>query len=220
MSASLTTRTTLGLMPLAIGILLRHYYDRVLKDKNKRKNREGAVVSVPLRLEELIYDEAFTITRVSLPLPLPPACLNPKSIRTIPTQSSTMLDRTLWTWQQSASLFWPYSASAHLFAQLTCDGSHTVEELQQFTKLHTPVGPSSHVVRVTVPQTCCAEAAHVLVRAFGGEHEARRVVGGVRWWQVRPGDRGCVTCLLPPVGGADGCVRVYATQHRRGVGHG
>ncbi|KAH9020634.1 alpha beta-hydrolase [Lactarius pseudohatsudake] len=136
MSASLTTRTTLGLMPLAIGILLRHYYGRVVKDKSK--SREGAAVLVPLRLEELMYDEAFTITR-------------------------SFMD-----------------ASAN----------HTVEELQQFTNLYAPVGPSSQVVRVAVPQTCCAEAARVLVRAFGGEDEARRVVGGVRWWQVRPGDRG------------------------------
>ncbi|KAF8258131.1 Alpha/Beta hydrolase protein [Lactarius quietus] len=131
MSASLTTRTTLGLMPLAIGILLRHYYEKVLKDNNKSKNGDGAV---PLRLEELMYDEAFTITRVSLP--------------------------------------------------------HTVEELQHFARLYTPAGPSYHVVRLTVPQSCCAEAARVLVPVLGGEHEARRVVGGVRWWQVRPGDGG------------------------------
>ncbi|KAH9020633.1 Alpha/Beta hydrolase protein [Lactarius pseudohatsudake] len=136
MSASLTTKTTLGLMPLAIGILLRHYYNRVIKDKNK--SGEGEAVPVPLRFEELKYDEAFTITR-------------------------NFMD-----------------ASAN----------HTVEELQQFTNLHTPVGPSSQVVRVAVPQTCCAEAARVLVRAFGGEDDACRVVGGVRWWQVRPGDRG------------------------------
>ncbi|KAH9165055.1 Alpha/Beta hydrolase protein [Lactarius sanguifluus] len=136
MSTSLTTKTALGLMPLAIGILLRHYYDRVIKDKSKSK--EGAAAPVPLRLEELMYDEAFTISR-------------------------SFMD-----------------ASA----------KHTVEEIQKFTALHTPVGPSSHSVRVTVPQTCCAEAGRVLVRAFGGEHEARRVVGGVRWWQVRPGDRG------------------------------
>ena len=62
MSTSLATRTTLGLIPLAIGILLRHYYDKVLKDKNKGKNGDGPV---PLRLEELMYDEAFTLTRVS-----------------------------------------------------------------------------------------------------------------------------------------------------------
>ncbi|KAH9055379.1 hypothetical protein EDB87DRAFT_1333457 [Lactarius vividus] len=136
MSTSLTTKTALGLMPLAIGIVLRHYYERVTKDKNK--SRDGATGPVPLRLEELMYDEAFTISR-------------------------SFMD-----------------ASAR----------HTVEEIQHFTALHTPTGPSSQAVRVTVPQTCCAEAARVLVRAFGGEHEARRVVGGVRWWQVRPGDRG------------------------------
>ena len=66
MSTSLATKTTLGFMPLAIGVLLRHYYDRVLKDRNKVKNGEGAAIPVPLRLEELMYDEAFTITRVSL----------------------------------------------------------------------------------------------------------------------------------------------------------
>jgi hypothetical protein len=57
-------KTTFGLMPLAIGILLRHHYDRVLKDKIKANTETG---HVPLRLEELIYDEAFTLTRVSLP---------------------------------------------------------------------------------------------------------------------------------------------------------
>jgi hypothetical protein len=69
MSTSLTTRTTLGLMPLAIGILLRHYYEKVLKDKNKGKNGDGPV---PLRLEELMYDEAYTLTRVSSHFPLLP----------------------------------------------------------------------------------------------------------------------------------------------------
>lgn len=79
MSTSLSTSTTLGLMPLAIGILLRHYYGRVLKDKNRNKNSGGAAIPVPLRLEELMYDEAFTITRVSL-FHLP-VSFNPKSIQ-------------------------------------------------------------------------------------------------------------------------------------------
>jgi hypothetical protein len=96
------------------------------------------------------------------------------------------------------------------------DDSHTVEELQQFANMHTPAGPSSHVVRLTVPQSCCAEAARVLVRAFGGEDEARRVVGGVRWWQVRPGDGGYVVCLFPSGWGTDGCVRVYVGSTRSG----
>ena len=35
---------------------------------------------MPLRLEELMYDEAFTLTRVSLSILLP-VCLNPQSIQ-------------------------------------------------------------------------------------------------------------------------------------------
>jgi len=89
MSTSLTTRMTLSIMPIAIGVVLRHYYDRVLKDKNKSKNEEGAALPVPLRLEELMYDEAFTITRVSL-------LLYPFSLPHLKTP-----DRTSWTRQQS-----------------------------------------------------------------------------------------------------------------------
>ena len=171
MSTSLATRTTLGLIPLAIGIILRHYYDKVLKDKNKGKNGDGPV---PLRLEELMYDEAFTLTRVS-PSILLPVCLNPQSIQS--TELYGLGNKVR-----------PFHPS--LLSEPSCEGSHTVEELQQFANLHTPSGPSSHVVRITVPQSCCSEAARVLVRALGGESEARRVVGGVRWWQVRPGDGG------------------------------
>jgi len=67
-------------MPLAIGILLRHYYARVLKDKNKGKTGGGGTTLVPLRLEELMYDEAFTITRVSLSPFSCPSQPTPKSI--------------------------------------------------------------------------------------------------------------------------------------------
>jgi hypothetical protein len=63
MSNSLTTRTTLGLIPLYVGVLLRHYYYKLIKDKSK--------TAVPLRMEELMYDEAFTITRVSYGAVLP-----------------------------------------------------------------------------------------------------------------------------------------------------
>jgi hypothetical protein len=59
MSYSLTTRTTLGLIPLCVGIMLRHYYYKLVKDKTK------APFTVPLCREELMYDEALTITRVS-----------------------------------------------------------------------------------------------------------------------------------------------------------
>jgi hypothetical protein len=59
MSNSLTRRTTLGLFPLVLGVLLRHYYSKLAKDKTK------GCVAVPLRSKELMYDEAFNIIRVS-----------------------------------------------------------------------------------------------------------------------------------------------------------
>ncbi|KAI0253634.1 Alpha/Beta hydrolase protein [Lactifluus subvellereus] len=74
------------------------------------------------------------------------------------------------------------------FMDATTD--HTVEELQKFTQLRLPAPPSAHVVRISVPLSCCADAALALVEVFGGEREAKRVVGGVRWWQVRDSDRG------------------------------
>ncbi|KAF8912355.1 Alpha/Beta hydrolase protein [Mucidula mucida] len=36
-----------------------------------------------------------------------------------------------------------------------------------------------------VPMSCCDEAAKLLTKALGGEEVARRMVGGVKWWQVR-----------------------------------
>ena len=36
-----------------------------------------------------------------------------------------------------------------------------------------------------MPMSSCNDAALHLVKAFGGEDVARRVVGGVKWWQVR-----------------------------------
>jgi hypothetical protein len=62
-----------------------------------------------------------------------------------------------------------------------------------------PIPPSAHVVRVSVPLSSCTDAARALIDVFGGEQEAKRVLGGVRWWQVRAGDQGCVlslTCCL------------------------
>ena len=110
-----------------------------------------------------------------------PICLNPQSIQPSPA----LLNRPLLTWQQSTSL--PYPS---LLAQLSCECIHTVEQLQQYANLHAPAGPSTIVVRLPVPQSCVQEATRVLVCALDGESETRRVVSGVRWWQVRPGDGG------------------------------
>ncbi|EAU91257.2 lipase/esterase [Coprinopsis cinerea okayama7 len=62
---------------------------------------------------------------------------------------------------------------------------HTVEDLQAFSNTRTPSPPWVHVFRTTVPMSCCDEAASYLISALGGEDVCRRVVGGVKWWQVR-----------------------------------
>ncbi len=49
-----------------------------------------------------------------------------------------------------------------------------------------------------------AGATCALVHVFGGEQEATHMVGGMKWWQVRPGDQGYIHILLAYVGGAEG----------------
>jgi hypothetical protein len=75
--------------------------------------------------------------------------------------------------------------------------SHSVEEIQNFSQLRTPIPPSAHVIRLSVPLVCCEDAARVLIDLFGGEREATRILGGVRWWQMRAGDQGCVFVFGP-----------------------
>ncbi|KAG2104030.1 uncharacterized protein F5147DRAFT_270934 [Suillus discolor] len=62
---------------------------------------------------------------------------------------------------------------------------HTVEEVQAFSNNRTPFLPSSHIVRLLVPLSCCDEAATYVIQALGGEELAKRLVGGTKWWQVR-----------------------------------
>ncbi|KAK0462404.1 Alpha/Beta hydrolase protein [Desarmillaria tabescens] len=42
-----------------------------------------------------------------------------------------------------------------------------------------------YVERLFVPMSSCDDAAKYLVQALGGEDAARRIVGGVKWWQAR-----------------------------------
>lgn len=63
--------------------------------------------------------------------------------------------------------------------------SHTVEEVQSFSNIRTPSSPWTHVVRTRVPLSKCEEAASYLIKALGGEEAAKRLIGGVKWWQVR-----------------------------------
>ncbi|KJA28859.1 hypothetical protein HYPSUDRAFT_33255 [Hypholoma sublateritium FD-334 SS-4] len=62
---------------------------------------------------------------------------------------------------------------------------HTIEELQSFSNTRTPSPPWTHVVRVLVPMSSCDDAAPYLIAALGGPEVAKRLVGGVKWWQVR-----------------------------------
>ncbi|KAH9485586.1 AB hydrolase superfamily protein C4A8.06c [Psilocybe cubensis] len=68
---------------------------------------------------------------------------------------------------------------------LNASSFHTIEELQAFSNTRTPSPPWTHMVRVLVPMSCCEDAAPYLITALGGEDVAQRLVGGVKWWQVR-----------------------------------
>ncbi|KAF5357302.1 hypothetical protein D9758_005908 [Tetrapyrgos nigripes] len=70
-------------------------------------------------------------------------------------------------------------------AFLAAAALHTVEELQNFSNTRTPSPPWVHVIRLVVPMSSCDEAAVHLTKALGGEDVARKVVGGVKWWQIR-----------------------------------
>jgi hypothetical protein len=56
MPNSLTRRASLTLGPLFLETLVKHYFARVVSDSSK--------TGVPLRKEELLYDEAFNIVKV------------------------------------------------------------------------------------------------------------------------------------------------------------
>jgi hypothetical protein len=60
-----------------------------------------------------------------------------------------------------------------------------VPDLLGFSNTRTPSPPWTHVVRILVPVSKCEEAASYLIKALGGEDVAKRLIGGVKWWQVR-----------------------------------
>ncbi|RXW24937.1 hypothetical protein EST38_g897 [Candolleomyces aberdarensis] len=62
---------------------------------------------------------------------------------------------------------------------------HTVEDLQAFSNTRTPSPPWVKVVRTLVPMTSCDQAANYLVEVLGGEEFCRKLIGGIKWWQVR-----------------------------------
>jgi hypothetical protein len=56
MPNTLISRVGLTVGPLFLETLVKHYFARVIKD--------GSTSGVPLRNEELLYDEAFNIVKV------------------------------------------------------------------------------------------------------------------------------------------------------------
>ncbi|KIM40342.1 hypothetical protein M413DRAFT_177504 [Hebeloma cylindrosporum] len=122
---SLTREVSFKVGPVILDVLVKHYFDRL--------KRDVAGSDSPLKQDDILYDEAFTIVKSFL----------------------------------NASTF------------------HTIEELQAFSNTRTPSPPWTHVVRTVVPMSCCDEAATYLIKALGGEDVARKLVGGVKWWQVR-----------------------------------
>ena len=65
MPNSLTRNVGLRVGPILLERLVRHYFDR-LKTDVQRKEGKGKGKDVQLRQDELLYDEAFHIIKVSV----------------------------------------------------------------------------------------------------------------------------------------------------------
>ena len=59
---SLTRATGVKLGPLLLETLVKHYFERLVKD-----SKDGLKATTKLRKEELLYDEAFNIAKVRPP---------------------------------------------------------------------------------------------------------------------------------------------------------
>lgn len=60
---SLTREASVRFGPLLLETLVKHYFDRILKD-----NTSGGRALTKLRKDELLYDEAFIIVKVRVAL--------------------------------------------------------------------------------------------------------------------------------------------------------
>ena len=59
---SLTREAGIKIGPLLLETLVKHYFERIIKDNNAEEKGEGVT---QLRQDELLYDEAFSIVKVS-----------------------------------------------------------------------------------------------------------------------------------------------------------
>ncbi|CCA70533.1 related to acetyl-hydrolase [Serendipita indica DSM 11827] len=79
-----------------------------------------------------------------------------------------------------------YASAFRLFKSfLEASSKHTVEELQEFSNIRTPSPYWVHSPRVLVPLVCCELASKHIITALGGEESAKKILGGIKWWQVR-----------------------------------
>jgi hypothetical protein len=58
-------------------------------------------------------------------------------------------------------------------------------DLQRFSNTHLPSPPNILVLPLLIPLSSCHAAATYLIAALGGPEQARKIVGGSEWWQVR-----------------------------------
>ena len=61
---SLTTEAGIKIGPLLLETAVKHYFDRILKDHQSSEKEKGKNFT-QLRQDELLYDEAFNIVKVS-----------------------------------------------------------------------------------------------------------------------------------------------------------
>jgi hypothetical protein len=55
-----------------------------------------------------------------------------------------------------------------------------------FSNIRIPSPITARNPRVLVPISCCDEAADHLISVLGGEEGAKKIVGGIKWWQASP----------------------------------
>ncbi|KAL9932951.1 hypothetical protein V8E36_008206 [Tilletia maclaganii] len=79
-----------------------------------------------------------------------------------------------------------YDEAFHIVQKFCELATHdTVESIQNFTNTQIPTPPWALSIPVMVPLSSCHQAADALIKYFGPE-ELESIVGGEKWWQVRP----------------------------------
>ncbi|KAK0540437.1 hypothetical protein OC842_000466 [Tilletia horrida] len=79
-----------------------------------------------------------------------------------------------------------YDEAFHIVQKFCELATHdTVESIQNFTNTQIPTPPWALSIPVLIPLSSCHQAADALIKYFGPE-ELETIVGGEKWWQVRP----------------------------------